>query len=261
MAREPSIVSPPDAGVYRLARAVPGPFESRPWQFAHADGTFGNRFDDPAIHLPPEQKFQVLYCATKRHVVFGETLASLLPSIQTLGGLRRIRDEEPFDLATLRATYTDDIQRVLIRADWRLRKVVGYTVMDPQLRFIDLGTAQSSQYLRGVLAQEAVDYGATDIDQSLLMESNRGFTRVVARHFYEQMNEDGSPKFAGIRYISRHDTSWECWAVFADRMVHVPGMPGFPETIHPDDPDLLQIAGLFDLTVEIMSGHEQYYRP
>jgi hypothetical protein len=211
--------------------------------------------------LPEQRKFQVLYCATKRHVVFGETLASLRPSIQTLSGLQRIRDEEAFDLATLRATDPDDIQRGLIRADWRLRKVVGYTILAPHLRFVDLSTAQTTQYLRGVLALEAVEHGATDIDQSLLMESNRGFTRLVARHFYEQLHEDGSPIFAGIRYISRLDSNWECWAVFADRMVHVPGMPGFPEPIHPDDPDLLKTAGLFDLTIEIMSGHERYYRP
>lgn len=233
MARDPSIVSSPDAGIYRLARAVPGPFESRPWQFAHADGTFGNRFDDPAIHLPQNLRFQVLYCATKRHVIFGETLASLLPSIQTLGGLQRIRDEEAFDPTTLRATDPEDIQRGLVRADWRLRKVVGHTILDPQLQFVDLGTAHTSQYLRGVLAREAVEHGATDIDQSLLMESNRGFTRVVARHFYEQVNEDGTPKFAGIRYISRHDSNWECWAVFADRMVHAPGVPGFPRRFTP----------------------------
>lgn len=65
------------------------------------------------------------------------------------------------------------------------------------------------------------------------MESNREFTRVVARHFYEQLNEEGTPKFAGIRYISRHDSNWECWAVFADRMVHAPGVPGFPRRFTP----------------------------
>ena len=47
---------------------MPGPFEPRSWAYAHPDGTFGNRFDDPVIHLPEAQRFQVLYCATKRHV-------------------------------------------------------------------------------------------------------------------------------------------------------------------------------------------------
>jgi len=77
--RDLSIVFPPAGGLYRLAYAFPGPFELRSWENAGPDGTFGNRFDDPAIHLPTVERFQVFYCATQRHVTFAETLASEQP--------------------------------------------------------------------------------------------------------------------------------------------------------------------------------------
>lgn len=244
-----------------MARAVPGPFEPPSWGYVGEDGTFGNRFDDPRMHLPEVDRFRVIYCATERQVAFAETLARMRPSLRSLAGIRLVDDDDALAPSVPNASDPEFPYRGLIGENWRLPRVIGHTILNADMPFVDLGTASTSQYLRSVLAREAVEHGATDIDQSLLMESNRGFTRVVARHFYEQLNEDGSAKFAGIRYISRHDTNWECWAVFADRMIHIPGMPGFPETIYPDDPDLLQIAGLFDLTIEIMSGYERYYRP
>jgi hypothetical protein len=61
--------------------------------------------------------------------------------------------------------------------------------------------------------------------------------------------------------ISRLDQDWECWAIFADRICHIPGMPGIPETIFLYDPDLLEVASIFRLTIETVEGFGQYYRP
>ncbi len=38
-------------------------------------------------------------------------------------------------------------------------------------------------------------------------------------------------------------------------------MPDRPETIPPDDPDLLEIASLFRLTIETIDGSGRYLRP
>lgn len=256
-----SIVSPPVTGLYRLAYAFPGPFELRSWENADPDGTFGNRFDDPALHLPTDERFQVFYCATQRHVTFAETLASLFPSLATLAGMASIQDDESVESVQIGAADPDDPHYGLVRADWRLPRVMGHTILQPKLQFVDLGTAQTSQYLRQPLAAQALAHGATDIDLSLLMDSRRGFTNIVARYIYELCNEDGTPRFAGIRYISRLDTSWECWAVFADRIEHISGMPSLPELIYPDDPDLLEIASIFQLAIETVAGSGHYYRP
>ena len=258
---QPTVVSSPTEGIYRLARADPGPFEPRAWGFARPDGTFGNRFDDPAVHLPPEQRFQVLYCATQRHATFGETLSSLRLSLPTAIGLQQVKDDESLESVLSRSVDPEAFRRGLIREEWRLQNVIGHTILNTDLQFVNLSSAETAQYLRHELAEEAVAHGATDIDQSLLMESRRGFTRQVARFFYEQRNADGSPSFAGIRYMSRHDLTWECWAIFVDRMKHVRGMPGIPQRIHPDDPDLMRIAALFELTIETVDGSGHYYRP
>lgn len=42
---------------------------------------------------------------------------------------------------------------------------------------------------------------------------------------------------------------------FHDRMVHAPGQPGPPESLFPDDPDLVEVARLFDLAIEGIGGH------
>jgi hypothetical protein len=51
--------------------------------------------------------------------------------------------------------------------------------------------------------------------------------------------------FAGIRYLSRLDTEWECWAVFDDAgLVEVEREP-----ITRQHPELLSIARAYKLTV------------
>lgn len=42
----------------------------------------------------------------------------------------------------------------------------------------------------------------------------------AARYIYEQRDATGRPLYDGIRYLSRLNTAWECWAVFANRLRH-----------------------------------------
>ena len=72
-----------------------------------------------------------------------------------------------------------------------------------------------------------------------------------ARHIYELRDGAGAEVFAGVRYLSRLNPDWECWAIFADRMVHT---PGFAATISPNNPDLLSVCRLFNLDVETLRG-------
>jgi len=256
-----SIAFPPASGIYRVAHSTPGPFAAPLWRYASSDGTFGNRFDDPRSHLPEEERFRVLYCATERRAAFAETLTRVRPSLNVLAEMATIDDDDSFASVVSHTSDPDNSYRGLIRAVWRHQRVVGHTIVNPDLMFADLTTLQTSAHLREALATQALAHGATDIDQSLFMEPRRGFTQEVAHYIYELQNEDGTPRFAGIRYISRLDIRFECWAVFADRMEHVRGMPSLPETIFPDDPDLLEVASIFRLTIETIDGSGHYYRP
>jgi hypothetical protein len=116
------------------------------------------------------------------------------------------------------------------------------------------------RHLRLALAPLARRLGVTDIDLSSLTSPQRRFTQGIARYIHEVTGPEAQ-RFAGIRYPSRLNADWECWAVFDDRIRHAPGCPGFPATILADDEDLLRVARLFGLTIEVLAGLDQYIRP
>ena len=43
---------------------------------------------------------------------------------------------------------------------------------------------------------------------------DRRITRHISQWIHDHTKPDGTPTYAGIRYLSRLDTDWECWAVF-----------------------------------------------
>lgn len=247
-------VAPPSTGLYRLARGPADPFEPQDWSFAHEDGTFGNRFDDPGpgpAHAAGP-RFRAVYCATQRIAAFGETLARFRPSLTLLAQLALIDDDEPVADALAGVIDPGDPARAIIPADWRLRRRIGHTILDPSLVFVDIAAAETMQYLRIALAPLAATLGLTDIDLSSVTSPQRRITQACARYIFDIPESDAQPRFAGIHYPSRLNPNWECWAVFDRDLHHLPGWPGFPESIPPDDPDLLAAATLYGLTVETL---------
>lgn len=263
MARLVSI-APPPSGLYRLARSPAEPFAPPDWHRAHDDGTFGNRFDDPTANQGAQRAegFRSIYCATQRVATFGETLATFRPSPALLTHLVEIDDDEPLAVTLAGVVDPEDPRRGLIPADWRLRRRIGQTVLDPTLAFVDIAAAESMQHLRTALAPLAARLGLDDIDLSALTSQQRRFTQGVARYVYEQRESSGRPQYAGLRYPSRlNPHAWECWAVFDDRIRHQLGWPGRPESFFPDDDDLVAVARLFNLTIELFPGKVDAIRP
>ncbi len=263
MAAQLVTVGPPTEGVYRLAHRLADPFAPPDWQYADEDGTFGNRFDDPGgvEEADPTGRFRVIYCATQRAGAFGETLARFRLSLPLLAGLEAINDDESLEESLGGSVDPQDTHRGLIPADWRLRRHLGHTRLDPNLRFVDVDAGASIQHLRAPLAALAVKLGKRDVDLSVIAGAERPITQACARYIYEQVDDEGQPAFAGIRYLSRLNAQWECWAVFDDRLRHEPGFPSLPASIFPDDPDLETVAHLFEITIQNMSGHDSYSRP
>lgn len=210
---------------------------------------------------PTETRFRVIYCATQRIATFGETVARFRPSLDLLSQLEIIDDEESVSEALSGAVDPEDPHRGLILADWRMRRRIGHTVLDPGLSFVDIAHAETMQYLRTVLAPLATQLHVGDIDLSSLTSQQRRLTQCCARYIYDLMDDSGIPQFAGIRYPSRLNGEWECWAVFDDRIQHMPGWPGFPANFFADDEDLVAVAKLFHLTIEVFSGQDHYIRP
>ena len=256
-------VPPPPSDVYRLARSPGNPFSPPEWRRAGDDGTFGNRFDDPSAEdgVPPAKRFRTIYCATQRAGTFGETLARFRPSVALLAQLAEIDDDEPLEQSLAGAVDPRDPHPGLIPADWRLRRRIGHTVLDPSLRFVDLAAVETMQVLRAALAPVLERLGIADIDLSSVTSPQRRFTQEIARYVHAQHDDRSRPRFAGIRYLSRLNPAWECWAVFDDRIRHATGCPGLPTAVLADDADLIQVATQFNLTLEVVPGRGQYLRP
>lgn len=235
------------------------PLGPLPWGKALPDGTFGNRFDDPsaAEGRPETERFRCLYLGTTAEAAFGETLAGFRVPIDILAKLGLIDDDEPFaDVLAGALVDPADVRRGLVPAEWRACRVLVSTTLVPSLRFANVATMESQQHLRAAMAQTAARLGIADVDFSTMLNQRyRPFTQACARHIYDLRDRDGSPRFAGIRYLSRLNTQeWECWALFSDRVAgaHVPGRL---QAITPDHPDLLRVARYFNLSIEVGSGH------
>lgn len=244
-------VGPPPGDVFRVGWQS-DPFGPPPWELATADGTFGNRFDDP------EGAFRCIYCASTADAAFGETTARFRVATSKLALIRAaVLDAE--DLEDIFGTGVDfsdrNVRRGIITAEWRDRRRLARTTLDAWLHFANVAAQESLEYFRYVLAEKAADCGVEDIDfATILSKEQRQFTQACARHIYDLRDAQGHPRFAGIRYMSRHNAlEWECWALFADR-VEGKHSPVLSERIMSDHPALLRIAQAFTLSIEGVPG-------
>ena len=97
---------------------------------------------------------------------------------------------------------------------------LGATILSPRMFFVDIGNARTLSVLRSTLAPIAAALGLPDIDLGAVAGPSRRLTQEAARFIHEQHDRSGRPRYAGIRYTSRLDRTWECWAVFDDRLHH-----------------------------------------
>jgi len=234
-----SAVTPPEL-VYRVGRGF-DVFAPPDWAYALPDGTFGNRFDDPAAErdAPEEERYRVVYCATERAGAFGETIARFRLSVGLLAGLEQVKDEEPLD---------PELEGGVVPEEWRLSRRVRSTRLASGLPFVDLAAPETMGVLREELAAVAEGLELEDLDLSAVTGPHRRLTQGAARYVYGMTERSGGPAYAGIRSLSRLNPSWELWAVFHDRMRHKPGEVAEP--IRADGPSLVEAAALLGLRVE-----------
>ena len=112
------------------------------------------------------------------------------------------------------------------------------------VQFLDVEALESREQLRVELGPVLAFYGFTDLDVATVRGGDRRITRWIGQWAYDQRNADGSTRFAGIRYLSRLNTEWECWAVFDD----VPIVEINRRPILRTDEALLRIAKSYGLT-------------
>lgn len=210
----------PPGPIHRLGR-YPDPWTPPDWSHAQADGTFGNRFDDP------NGQYRVLYASSQRLGCFLETLARFRPDLTLVAELRQIEgDDDFFPLGQVPRMWCEG--RVLGS---------GGTLG----RYADICSAQWVAHLRRQLAVECLRLGLGDLDASALQRAEpRRLTQLVSREIYEH-------DLNGIYYRSRHGHELDNWALFEPFDLQITGEP---EAVRADDPDLLNACVIFGLIIE-----------
>lgn len=213
----------PAAGAFRIARRD-SPLALSRISVADAEMPFsGNRYDVSGGG--------VLYCATDLEGCYAETLARYRPSPRIIAAL---------------GLHTDGYMNVgSVPADWRLRRVKTRVICQEPLPFVDVEDPRTLATLGELLAK---DLAALDIQQpldvSLMRGRNRLVPRLVSRWAYVQQNEDGTPRYSGIRYESKLG-GWECWAIFDGTRL---GQAG-EMAVSLEDPELVSVAAMYKLTI------------
>ena len=115
----------------------------------------------------------------------------------------------------------------------------------PKIRFLDVEALKTRRELEGDLAPLLAYYGYSELDVPTVRGGDRRITRWIGKWAFERRDGEGAPIFAGIRYLSRLNTEWECWAVFHD----VDILELSREPIERGNHSLTAVAREFGLTV------------
>jgi hypothetical protein len=147
--------------------------------------------------------YHVLYFATLLDGCFGETLARLRPSPALVELARADWESSGF------------MPPGAVPAEWRQRRLAVRVTAPADARFLDVEHPDTHRVLeRTPLGSVLPVLGLTEIDVSAIRGGDRRLTRLISYWAYQQRDEHGEPLYGGIRYLSRLNSDWECWAVF-----------------------------------------------
>lgn len=170
----------------------------------------------------------MLYAGATRRVCFLETLAPFRPSLSLLSQLRLIR--------TGPAGY--DVPQIGSIPDDVLARLIGSFHLQAGQRWFDFRSAETYQALREDYPDTIMAFGHDDFDASHALSADRDLTQAIARLAFQE-------GFDGIVYKSRLEPALNCWALFDRCRIDLVAI----DAIAADDPDLVQVAALFGLTV------------
>ena len=226
MTPQPELVQP-DGPVYRVARG-PDVWAWPDWDYATADGTFGNRWDDP------NGEFRVLYASSTAFGALLETLAPFRPDLELLALLEGIDDDHRH------------VEAGTVPSPWLEERWIGEAELTGP--YVDVGAADTLAWLRSRLASRATDLGIEEVDAATVrLGAPRAFTQAIARLVYEYQLDDGVGP-SGIRYRSRYDDDTVNWAMFEPPSVVAPTLlPHSASRLQSQHHELIRVYNLFGL--------------
>lgn len=159
-----------------------------------------------------------------------ERLDSMRPSLITIAEATALGVGDASDVMP-----TAGVIPVAFFERWIVKFVVG-----PSQRWLDLRSPQTIEVLRNELASQLANLGYRDrfVHGDLLSHEHKA-TRLIAGWAINH-------NFDGIAYASCHDPSLTCWALFEGARIEAVGSA---QPVSRDDPDLLAVAKLWNLTI------------
>ncbi|HVL98671.1 MAG TPA: RES family NAD+ phosphorylase [Egibacteraceae bacterium] len=225
-AEAPRELSPPSVGFWRIGRGDDPLRQPKREVMDMGDSRAGNRFDTVT------GQYTVLYFGSTLEGCFGETLNRYRkdPKLAFI-------DDEWSDLGFM--------PRGSVPRDWRERRTAVRVIPQGGLPFFNVEHPRNLALLQRELGASLAMLNVTDLDVAVIRGPDRRVTRFISQWVWQQEDEAGHARFAGLRYLSRTNTAWECWAVFND----IPLVEEARQPILATDKDVRRVAGLFDLTV------------
>ena len=224
----PTVVSAPTAMLWRVGRR-PSPLATSPPRALPPEETkVGNRFDSLA------GRFACLYLASDSRGCFMEVLGRLKPDER----LAALVADEWQERGWMRVGN--------VPADWRERRCrVQVAIHVDAPPFLDVDDALTLQRRDEELRPQLDGWGIDQLDTSVVRGRDRRVTRLIADWAWEFRSDRFPHGLSGIRYVSRLDSSQECWAVFSGVETREIGRT----PLLPQDPDLLYAARRLGLTI------------
>jgi RES domain len=224
----PKTVRLPAAGIWRVGWAKNPLHPQPPHALDLADTDAGNRFDSITAD------FETIYYGKNHAACFAEILAHRRP------------DPAIVELIDDGDSWTSFMRPGTVEAAWRRKRLLcRVALVNPEERFLDLHDHRTLAWLNRDFRPLLVLSNLGEVTVDSITKGDRMLTRYLASWLYKLRSPTGEPLFAGIKYLSRHGSDLECWALFDRTQIELRETM----TIGKDNPDLKKIADLFGLIV------------
>ncbi len=131
-----------------------------------------------------------------------------------------------------------------IPRDWRDRRSAVKVQLPEYMAYLDVDHPDTHQFLRQELALGLAALGHDDLNIGVVRGNDRRVTRLISQWAWSATGDNGAI-YHGLRYMSKIQNDWECWAVFDDAPLEV--VDTMPITL--DMPELIDIANRYGLRI------------
>ncbi|MEV1084993.1 RES domain-containing protein [Streptomyces sp. NPDC050211] len=212
------------------------------WRVARQADPFRPRVGDPNELQRPRAGFRfdsqrgdygVLYFGASLTCCFAEVLQDFSPSAKVRAAVDADAHAQGLRLAGV------------VGADWRHARVAALATVTDGRPFIDVEHPETHAVLTEELAVALATLNVERLNVSSVRGDDRRVTRTISQWIHDQVDPRETRRYAGMRYLSKINTEWECWCLFADCYLE----PGIQNPIPREMPELQAAADLLSLLV------------